>query len=282
MGWEICRWRWGTPPDYQYRWDVESPAEGAVVIEHHSEEEFTLKQERGTYGHYEIVPCVWECPAADGAEPGVRYHDLTVPDFSNGWDFMRAVAPSQDWDSGDEIVTAKLMGGKIGGVAQNAAQDATEIYVASTPGVLRPSMMDGFVNEGYSLSFGTDTATAASINAGPPSKTNSGTWVNPDQELREYRIKRVGDEVDIGGGLMMVKFTLFTGLAAAVDANADCNLVVKFLYNVWPIVKGDMVDIGGDHLTSGPLPANKILRCGFRNTGATTKKLRGYMKMLYG
>ena len=244
--------------------------------------EVTIKQERQTYGHYRIVPCAYDVPAAGPGESGVRYHDLTVPDYSSGWDFMRAICPTQDLDSGDEIVTAKLLGGKIAAVASTASKDATDIYLASTPGVLIPTALGGYISEGYFLSFGADTATSETINAGPPSKDVSGTWTNPDQELREYEIKRIGPEVDIGSGLRMVKITLFTPLADTVAAGTDANLVVKFLTEVWPITKGDMVDIGGDHLTSGPLPANKILRCGFRNTGNATKTIRGYMKMLYG
>jgi hypothetical protein len=278
----IFQWRCGSPPNYSYIWAFEAPEVGATIVDHIDEGETVVKQERRTFGHYRVVPCVYEVPPPGEGESGVRYHDCTVPNYTNGWDFMRAVCPTGDMDSGDEIVTAKLLGGQIGSLSAGAASGATTVTVVAPKGALAASELGGFGSEGFFLSFGNDTATAASINAGPPSKDSSGTWTNPDQELREYEIKRISAETDIGGGYATVTVELFSALGQDLPAGTPVNLVVKFLLDPWPIVKGDLVDIGGDHLSSGPLPANKVLRYGFRNTGSSAKTVRGYMKVLYG
>jgi len=237
-----------------------------------------IKQERKTVGHYNLRPLKIEGIAAGAT----KYKDVVVPDLTRGWDWLNVHFNANDADSGDMLVAGKLLGGQIGSVAAPASSGATTIMVASQPGVLVSTEKGGAIDEGFYLSFGVEASTADAINAiggGPP---GSGTLDNPEGELREYQIKRIGAETPIGGGLVMVAITLFTPLAADVAPGTNANLVVRGIPEPIEVTKGDNVNVGGDAFTSGNLPAGTRVRFGYKNTGNASKTVRGVWTVFYG
>lgn len=233
----------------------------------------SIKQQRSTPGHYKLVPLV----IADIPVGQVRYNDYVVPDYTHGLDWLNAHFYAGEIDSGDQIATAKLIGPKIGGLAAQALTGATSVAVVSTPGVLVPTARGGALDEGFCLTFGTENSTAVAINSAPP----SGSIVNPDQELREYEIKRIGLETPVGGGLVAVTIELFEALATDYAAGLDVNLIVRAMSEPIPLTSGDSINIGGDVFESGNMPPNSRVRFGFKNNGASPKTIRGMFTVLY-
>jgi len=231
-----------------------------------------IQQQRGSNGHYRILPLSFSVPAASA-----RYKDFVVPDYTNGMDFMSFHVHCGDFDSGDEIVAGKLIAGKIGSVGVGAATGDVEVLIASTSGILQPTAEGGKIDEGYYLSFGSETSTDATVNA-----DTSGDVSNPNSELREYEIKRIGAETPIGGGNSIVPITLFSPLAADISAGTAANLVIRVAQTAIPVVKGDILDVGMEYLQAGNVPPGRRLRVGFRNSSATeAKEFRGTFRMLY-
>lgn len=273
----IHRWRYGTAPNYSYAWLLSTeaaPAADAVIVEKITEGTVEIRQERKTSGHYVAKPILIADVPASG---GVRYTDLIIPDYTNGLDLLSAHVDTSQFTTGDEIVCGKVIIGPIGQLAAPAAQNDTVITLASVLGVLRPTALGGALDEGFCLAIGTDTATAASINGGPP----TGNFLNPDQELKEYEIKRIAAEQDIGGGNATCQVTLFTGLAAGHSAGATVNLVCPFIKDYVQVTQGGMLNLGGETITAGNVPAGKTIRFGYRNNGGSQKTIRAMFGMMY-
>jgi len=209
-----------------------------------------------------------------------KYADYVVPDLTFGLDWHNAHFYAGEADSGDQIAAAKLLVGKIAVVAAPAAEGATTIVLAGYPQVLKSASQGGAIDEGFYLSFGTEDSAAATINEGDPI-ANDRTIDNPNGELVEYRVKRIGTQTPLGGGLVSVTIELMSALVADVAQNADANLVIRGLPVPLPVTKGDTVNIGGDVLTAGNMPAGAILRYGYQNNGASPKTIRGIFTVLY-
>lgn len=260
----IYLWRYGTPPVEE--WAEHSPAPGAVIVDSIVDSLVEVKQERKTPGHYHLKPIYFDVPVGK-----TRYKDLVIPDYTNGMDILSCQFPTEDMESGDEIVAGKFLIGPIGQLAAPAAQGDTVVTVASTLGVLKTTRLGGALDEGFLLSFGVDDALDTDLNAEPPTKT----------ELPMFEIKRLGTETPVGGGNATCQITLFTGLDQAKSAGDPVNLIVAFVKESIPIVKNGTISVGGETLTAANCPANKRLRVGFKNNGANAKNIRGFLGMLY-
>ena len=255
---------------------IGSVASNDVIVA--NEPNIVIKQERKTVGHYKMLPINLTVPAAS-----TRYADRVVPDYTRGLDWLSSLFDGSGVvETGDEIVCGKLLVGQIAAVAADAAQDATTVVLAGPATVLKPTTDGGALDEGLFLSFGTENTTAAGINAAPPTATNGRTFSNPDQELREYEIKRIGTPTPIGGGNVTVAITLFTGLAAAVTAGTAANLVSNAIPEPLMMSAGERLDIGGQAVTSGNMPSGSKIRVGFTNNGAGSKTICGKLIVLYG
>lgn len=268
MGRRILQYRYGTSP-YTYVWllDTEAPPAGDAVIVDSVDGNLTeIKQERKTPGHYHLKPVVFDIPAGK-----TRYKDLVIPDYTNGMDVLSCQFPTDDLESGDEIVAGKFLIGTVGQLAAPAAQGDTVVTVASVLGVLKTTLLGGALDEGFMLSFGVDDALDTDLNAEPPTKA----------ELPTFEIKRLGSETPVGGGNAVCAVTLFTGLDGAKAAGTPVNLIVAFIKEPVPIVKNGILSIGSETLTAANCPANKTLRVGFKNNGAAQKTMRGFLGMLY-
>jgi hypothetical protein len=234
--------------------------------------EVILRQERLTPGHYTPKSLSFTIPPNE-----FRYKDIVIPDYTNGMDILSAMFDSSQVDTGDEICCGKVIIGKIGVLAAPASAGDSVVIVASTAGVLRSTLQDGALDEGFNLSFGVEASTDSAINSGPP----TGNPLNPDQELKEYEIKRIGAETDAGGGTYTCAVTLFSTLASSVAAGTDVNIVAPFIKEPIPITKNGMINLGGETLTAGNIPANKRIRFGYKNNGAAEKTIRAVLGMLY-
>lgn len=260
----IYQWRYGNPPVLV--WAEESPDPDAVIVGSIDDNLMEIKQERKTPGHYVLTPLTFAIPAGK-----TRYKDWVVPDFTNGMDILSCKFPTNNLEDGDEIIAGKILLGAIGQVAADAAQGATQITVASNEGVLKTTLLGGALDEGFMLSFGTDDATDADLNAEPPTK----------DEKPMVEIKRLGSETPVGGGNAVCTLTLFTGLPDDVPAGTAVNLIVAFVKAAVPISNDGVVDFGGETLTAANVPAGRRLRVGFKNNGAVDKTIRALMATLY-
>lgn len=237
-----------------------------------------IKQERKTVGHYRPHPFTIEVPSDK-----VRYLDWTIPGYTNGIDWVGLIFNASDVSSGDEIVMGKGLMGKIGVLAANASIGATEIYVASSPGVLTTTARDGAIDEGFYLSIGTENSVS-----GPFTGADSGTLngeadgidhgedINPNQELKEFEIIKFTDQ-DADG---VSKITLATSLAANITAGSDVNLVVRVISPEMPVTKGHVYNFGGACLRAGNLPGGSIIRVGYRNNSEADEVVRAYLETM--
>jgi len=238
-----------------------------------------IQQERNTVGHYRILPLLLS--AVPGGQ--TRYVDRVVPDFTRGLDWLSAVFDGGDQiDTGDLVCAGKLLFGQIAQVAAPAAQGDTQITIAGPENVLLDTENGGALSEGFFLSFGTETATATTINAAPPSISGTRNWSNPDQELREYEVKRYSAQTPIGGGNCLVTITLFTALEAAVSAGASANLISVAIPEPLTMLKGERLDVGGQCFSAGPLTPGSRLRAGFRNVSGSAKTVCGKLFVMFG
>jgi hypothetical protein len=236
-----------------------------------------VQQQQRSNGHYRILPLV----ILNIAAGMTKYNEIVVQDYPNGMDWHNAHFFTGDSDSGDQIATAKLLVGKIAVVGQPAAQGDTKVTLVGPAYVLNTTALGGALDEGFYLSFGTENSDLATINGvqgGPP---GTGDLSNPEGELREYEIYTVGTPTPIGGGNVAVEITLFSALAAEVGQGVDANLVSRGVPEPLPLTKGDRIDIGGDVLSSGNMPAGSKLRFGYQNNGQATKSMRGHLTVLY-
>jgi len=272
MARKLYRWRTGTDPNYTYTWAADPPATDAVAVDVVDESLQVIKQHDLSSARYQMVPVIFDIPALS-----TRYHDTTVPDYTTGWDIRYAEIPANALTTGDLLVTGKGMVGKIGAIAVPASIGATQVTVVSTFGVLRQHSLGGVVDEGVFLSFGTESSTAAAINATDP----SANLINPSPELPEYEVKRISAETDIGDGLGITTFTLFSALADDVAPNDDVNLVVRFIRDGIEITTGEFFTIGDEVLGSTNLPAGRIVRVGYKNTSISAARVRGRLVVLY-
>ena len=238
-----------------------------------------IKQERGTLGHYKILPLLLAgVPAGQ-----TRYVDRVVPAYTRGLDWLSALFAGGDQvETGDLLCSGKLLVGQIAQVAADAAQGDTTITIAGPASVLQSTETGGALSEGFALSFGTENTTDAGINAAPPTATGTRSWSNPNQELKEYEIKRFGAATDIGGGNVTRTITLFTALDAAVTAGTAANLVMSAIPEPLTMLKGESLDVGGQAFVAGPMPAGTRLRAGFRNNGAAAKTVCGKLFVMFG
>lgn len=267
-----------TAPNYTYEWklDSETPPADAVIVEAVGGESIEIKQERKTNGHYWPLPMVFDVPVAKA-----RYKDLVVPDYTNGLDVLGAHFDAADSDSGDELACGKLIVGKVGALVGGGGAGSTTVTIRSTKGILAPTKLGGVLDEGFYLSFGAE-ASAADANGLIGGNEPTGDLVNPDQELKEYEIKRIGSPVDVSGVADDVAITLFSALTGTVAPGTDANLVVRFIKQVIPITKGNRYDLGLETFISGNMPANKRFRIGYRNAvGVLSKTIRTYIPALY-
>jgi hypothetical protein len=238
-----------------------------------------IQQERNTVGHYRIIPLLLAAVPAGQT----RYVDFVVPDYTRGLDWLSALFCGGDQvETGDLVCAGKLLFGQIAQVAVPATAGDTSILIVGPMGVLLDASDGGALSEGFYLSFGTEATTAAGLNAGPPSISGARTWSNPDQELREYEIKRYSGQTLIGGGMCVVTVTLFTALEADVAADTSANLVSVAIPEPLTMVKGETLDVGGQSLVSGPMPPGARLRAGFRNNGASSKTVCGKLFCMFG
>jgi hypothetical protein len=253
--------------DYETNW--KSIANSPVV---HTT---SIQQERKTAGHYAEISIYFDVQANS-----VAYKDIVVPNLTNGWDWINCSFYSGDATSGDFIATGKTMIGQIGAVAVAANQNATSIFVAAPIGVLRSTRVGGAVDEGYYLSFGTDTVTDAQINAANP--PGNQTIENPVPELLEYQIQRIGAPTNNGNGTETVEFTLATALTTGITAGANANLIVRAFPNALRIVKGKSYDLGGRALAAGNIPAGTRIRFGYKNTASSVYTPTAELEVFYG
>ena len=234
-----------------------------------------VQQQSKSNGHYRAVPLLLL-----GIAPGAtQYSEIVVQDYPKGMDWHNAHFYAGDSDSGDVIAGAKMLVGKISVLAAAAASGDTVVVVAGPAGVLKTMALGGALDEGFYLSFGTEQSTAAVINAANPPGT--GTLSNPQGELTEYEIYSFGAQTPIGGGNVIVQITLLTALVADLTQGMDVNLVVRGIPEPIPITKGDTINIGGDVLTAGNMPAGSKLRYGYQNNGPGVKNIRGVLTALY-
>jgi hypothetical protein len=233
-------------------------------------------QQQKTPGHYNMIPLVvGPIPAGE-----TKYADYVVPNFTAGLDWHNAHFYAGEADSGDEIAAAKLILGQIASAAAPASQGDTTIVLVGYPQVLKPTSQGGAIDEGFYLSFGVENSSADSINTGDPT-ANGRSIANPNGELAEYRIKRIGLPNPIGNGLVTVTIELLSALEENVAQNTNANLVIRGIPDPIPLTKGDTVNIGGDVLTAGNMPAGSILRYGYFNNGSSPKTIRGIFTVLY-
>lgn len=236
-----------------------------------------IQQQQKSNGHYRVVPLTL-LAIGSGA---TKYNDFVVQDYPKGLDWHNAHFYAGDSDSGDQIVMAKLLIGKIAALAAPATQGDTIVTLAGPASILKPTAQGGVIDEGFFLSFGTEASSAAAVNSvagGPP---GTGTLSNPETELREYEIYSIGTVTPIGSGNVSVPVTLFAALAAGLAGGLDANLTIRAVPDPIPITKNDTINIGGDVLTAGNMPAGSKLRYGYQNNGQATKNIRAYLTTLY-
>jgi len=258
------------------------PAGGLIALHNNSPtpldtQPVVVNQQAKSNGHYRVIPL-----SILGIEPSATmYADYVVPDYPRGLDWHNAHLYCGDADSGDQIAVAKLLLGQVGSLAAPNNPGDTVVTVTGPASVLAPTASGGKLDEGFYLSFGVESSSATEINAvsgGPP---GTGTPSNPEGELTEYEIYSIGAQTPIGGGNVTVPVTLLVGLAAALTAGTNANLVIRALPDPLPITKGDTINIGGDVLTTGNLPTGSTVRHGYQNNGAAVKNVRGFMTALY-
>lgn len=234
--------------------------------------EVYVRQERKTMGHYDAHPLSVVVPAG-----ATRYADYTVPDLTNGIDVLGCNVYGANSEEGDEVATAKVMGGMIAQVAQPAALGDLVVVLAGPRSVLLPQKLGGVLDEGLWLSFGVDTVTAADINAA------DGSGLNPAPELTEYPIGRILlPATEIGGGNVALAIALGEPLAAALAGGEPANLVQRWLATAGlPMDAGYAQALGDEALTAGNVPANRVLRFGYKNAGLAQKTARAALKLMY-
>lgn len=230
-----------------------------------------VQQSRGTSGHYKPLPVVFAVPSGK-----VRYKDVTVPGLSAGIDWMDLDFLAADVTSGDKIVMGKGFMGVVGQVAANAAQGATSVLVASTPGVLAPTSRGGVLDEGFFLSFGAESTTDSDLNTAADA-ADPGDDRNPAAELPEYMVLRLSDQDENG----VAQIQLAQPLADAITAGAFVNLIVRVVDEPVEITKGKHYHFGAQALEAGSLPAGAKLRFGFRNESDHDETVRAELHTLY-
>lgn len=230
--------------------------------------EVYIRQQRKTNGHYLYQPICF-----DVAPNKATYFDYVVKDFTHGVDWLSTVLNCRDLDSGDKIVTAKAFGGTFGGLA---AVDGNVVTLASPTGyLLSPTAQGGILDEGYYLSFGEETSTVEELN-----EATITDYANPSPEKKEYQIKRIGSAIIAGDGSGTVEVTLFSTPSGITPGDA-VNLVMRAVDEALEVTEGDVIDVGGQALTSGNIPGNKRLRFGYYNSTGVTKRVRARLALLY-
>jgi len=229
--------------------------------------ETRVEQSFNTAGHYQIYPVEIDIPAGQ-----ILYTDLPV---DQDWEWQNCHVSFEGANEGDKIVCGKLLAGKIGSTLALASAGATVINVVSTPGVLRVTKEGGRIDKGFYLSFGVENTSAGVLN-----QRITGSPENPNQELKEYKIKVIGEPI-LSGGVEIVPITIEPPLAENISAGTDTNLVVRVAPKQMRVTPRDRWDIGQEVLDSGFLPGGSKLRFGYFNNGQTTRFFNAYLSVRY-
>ena len=240
------------------------------IIDTLEESSIEIRQHAKSSNHFQVIPVEFTVGGNT-----TQYKDIITPDYTKGWDPLSISHYASLATTGDQVVTAKILIGKIGSVASAVTAGATEVTLASSKGILLPMILGGVLDEGFYLSFGVENSTDAELNAGI-----TGDPVNPDEELKEYEIKRIGSEVDAGGGTFTNTITVF-GTLPAIAANLDANLVTRWVRSPISLISGQLIKWGSETLKGGNVPANKRTRFGYKNIGGTVLTIRGSLSVLY-
>lgn len=262
----IVQWRYGTAPSYTYVWLLSTdpaPAQDATIVDRVESGSVEIKQDQGTNAHYGAIQIAFDVPANS-----TRYKDWTSPDLTLGVDILQVNFNTSELSTGDKIVAGKCMIGQIAQVAVAASTGATVVTLAAPSGLLRATALGGVIDEGFYLSFGTDNVTDETLNTG-------------GSELAEYRIKRIGTETPVGGGVSTCEITLLSALQADVAQGASANLVCRFVQEPIEIVAGGDYHFGEETEKGGNLPAGRRIRTGYQNTSGSAVRVRGDLSYLY-
>lgn len=255
------------PPNFTYEWrlatDPAPTGTDVTIVDTVSEESVSIKQDQGTNAHYGAIQIAFDVPTS-----ATRYKDWTAPDLTLGVDILQVNFSASELSTGDRIVAGKCMIGQIAQVAVAASTGATSITLAAPTGMLCPTALGGVIDEGFYFSFGTDNVTDETLNQG-------------GSELAEYRIKRIGNETEIGGGVSTCEITLLTALLADVAQGAAANLVCRFIQEPIEVVAGNNYSFGEETEKGGNLPAGRRIRTGYENNSGSAVRVRGDLSYLY-